>query len=636
MASVGGLGYLFGGAMGLLRTVLIVGALPLGALGIWRLARPLGSRRARITALVVYACLPVGLNAIARGRWDGLVLYALVPWMANQLVKGSPLAPFGPVGGDVGPGVSDRPVWQRVLLLGRGDRPGRHGRALRGGGRAGHGPVLRARRAVGRARPAAPCACWAWPLGGAVVAAALQLPWSLTVATSGWRSFVGLSSTGGQALSLGAILRFDTGPFGSAPLGWVFLPAGLLVLVIGRSWRLRWAVRCWVVVAASMAAVFVAQGAPAGWFPAPEVLLAPGAMALALATALGMTAFEVDLPDYHFGWRQIASVLAGAALVLGVFPSLGATLTGQWGLPTSDFASTLSNLSDKDGGNGPYRVLWLGEADLVPGAPWRLVAPGIDHLGPGAVLSYATSTGGTADVSDLQPGPDTGATAQLSQTLRIAGAGDTARLGALLAPMGVRYVVVPLADAPKPFNTGPTSQPSAVLSMLNAQLDLADVDVIEGVAVFRNASWGPTRAQLPAGTTLARPDASLASRAVPGLKGAPTALPQAKAYQSFAGTVGRAQTVYLSEAASANWRLQVAGHPLRRTTALGWANAFAVPAAPTATSATLAYDTSPVRWLWLGGQLLLWLLVLGYLFRNRVRAQSDRDRAVMAAEGELA
>ena len=104
--------------MGLLRTVLIVGALPLGALGIWRLARPLGSRRARITALVVYACLPVGLNAMARGRWDGLVLYALVPWMANQLVKGSRLAPFGPVGGDVGPGVSDRPVWQRVLLLG--------------------------------------------------------------------------------------------------------------------------------------------------------------------------------------------------------------------------------------------------------------------------------------------------------------------------------------------------------------------------------------------------------------------------------------------------------------------------------------------------------------------------------------
>ncbi len=56
-------------------------------------------------------------------------------------------------------------------------------------------------------------------------------------------------------------------------------------------------------------------------------------MGLALATGLGMVAFEVDLPDYHFGWRQIASVLAGVALVLGVFPVIGASLTGQWGLP---------------------------------------------------------------------------------------------------------------------------------------------------------------------------------------------------------------------------------------------------------------------------------------------------------------
>ena len=364
------------------------------------------------------------------------------------------------------------------------------------------GQVRGALRLVGVAAWPAP---WWPPL--------LHLPWSVTWVTGGWRAFVGLSSTGGQPLSLASILRFDTGPFGSAPLGWVFLPAGLLVLVIGRSWRLGWAVRAWVVVAGSMAVVFVAQAAPAGWFPAPEVLLAPAAMGLALATGLGMVAFEIDLPDYHFGWRQIASLLAGAALVLGVFPFVGASLTGQWGLPTSDFSSTLANLSAKDGGNGPYRVLWLGEAALVPGAPWRLVAPGIDHLGPGAVLSYTTSTGGTADVTDLEPGPDTGATAQLTQTLQLAGAGDTTRLGALLAPMGVRYVVVPLADAPKPFNTGPTSQPAAVLSMLNAQLDLADVDVIEGVAVFRNASWGPTRAQLAAGRDAA------AAQPGPGLAG---------------------------------------------------------------------------------------------------------------------
>ena len=45
-------------------------------------------------------------------------MYGLAPWMFNQLLKGSGLAPFGSIGGDPGPGVSDRPIIQRILLLG--------------------------------------------------------------------------------------------------------------------------------------------------------------------------------------------------------------------------------------------------------------------------------------------------------------------------------------------------------------------------------------------------------------------------------------------------------------------------------------------------------------------------------------
>ena len=66
---------------------------------------------------------------------------------------------------------------------------------------------------------------------------------------------------------------------------------------------------------------------------------------------------------------------------------------------------------------------------------------------------------------------------------------------------------------------------------------------------------------------------------------------------------------------------------------LGWANAFDAPAGSTA---TLRYDTPASRWLWLGGQMLAWLLLLGTMFRTRVRAQSVRDLEVIEAEGELA
>jgi len=415
-------------------------------------------------------------------------------------------------------------------------------------------------------------------------------------------------------------------------LGWVFLPAGLLVLLIGKDWRLRWAVRAWSVVVASMAAAFVAQGFAPGWFPAPEVLLAPAAVALSLAVALGMVAFEADLPDYHFGLRQIASLLAGVALVLGVLPALGAAFGGDWGLPSSDFSSTLSNLGARDADRGPYRLLWLGEAEVVPGEPWHLAAPGIDQLGRAGSLAYATGDDGTGDVTDLLPGPDSGATSRLAQTLRIAARGGTTRLGALLAPMGIRYIVVPLANAPQPFNTGPTSQPTQLLSMLDDQLDLANVDVTGGMAVFRNAAWGPARAQLTAGTTFPPGGPGIAARTVPELAGAPTALPDVRSYASFSGSLEQPTTVYLA-AGTSGWELQVDGRRVPATRALGWANAFDAPAGG---SATLRYDTPSSRKLWLGGQLLVWVLLLGAMFRTRVRAQSLRDLEVIEAEGELA
>jgi GT2 family glycosyltransferase len=633
LAALGGLGYLFFGAMGLLRTVLIVGALPLGVLGIWRLARPLGSRRARIVALIIYACVPIGFNAVAQGRWPGLVMYGLAPWMINQLARASGLAPYGSIGGDPGPGVTDRPLVQRVLLLGLVSAlaamlvpfalvivPAVALAFALGGLLVGQ--VRGAARLIGVG------------LGGTLTALVLQLPWSVSLLTGGWQAFVGTSSDGGRPLSLAAIFRFETGPFGAPPIGWVFLPVGLLALVIGRRWRLAWAVRCWVVVMAGAGLVFVgAQGWLPGSLPLPEVLLAPAAVALALATGLGMAAFEVDLPDYHFGWRQIASVLAGVALLLGLFPAVAAASSGRWGLPDTDFARPLHNLSTKGAAVDPYRVLWLGDADLLPSAGWPLDAPAVDNLGPGALLAYATSQNGMPDVSDVLAGSDQGATSRLDQVLQTAAAGGTSRLGALLAPMGVRYIAVPLANAPRPFETGPAIEPTAVLTMLDAQLDLSNVDVARGIVVYRNAEWAPTRALLAPDTAFPSADAGVTGSTLPGLAGASTALPDQSGYESFSGSIDQPSSVYLAEASSGNWQLDVDGNRAPRSDVLGWSNAFAADAGA---KATLAYDTPLSRGGFLAGQVLIWLAVLLYLFRTRVRIAEARDLAELEAEGGVA
>ena len=212
------LGYLFLGAMGLLRTVLILGALPLGAMGMWRLARPIGSRRARIVALVVYACIPVGFNAIAQGRWTGLVVYGFAPWMLNQLAKGSRLAPFGPVGDPAGPGATDRPAVQRVLLLGIVTATA----MLVTPAAVVLVPVMAVVLViggliVGETRGAG--RLLGVGFAGAAVAMALQLPWSISLVTGGWPALVGVTSMGGRQLTTGAIMRFETGPVRGASAG---------------------------------------------------------------------------------------------------------------------------------------------------------------------------------------------------------------------------------------------------------------------------------------------------------------------------------------------------------------------------------------------------------------------------------
>ncbi len=622
---LGGLGVAFFGAMGQLRRVLILGMLPLGALGMWRLAKPIGSRRSRIVALVVYAVIPVAVNSIGIGRWSGLVSYALAPWIINQLARASRLAPFGAVGDEAGPGIVERPVRQRVLILGVVTAIGAAfvpyllvlvpgiAVAMAAGGLL-VGQVRGVLRMLGVA------------IAAVALALVLHLPWTLDFVTPAWAQLAGTASVGRPDLPLDEILRFSTGTVVASPLSWAVLVTAALAVLVGRRWRLAWAVRGWAVAVASWGIVwFAAQGRFVGYLPAPEVLLAPAAAGLALASALGMASFEVDLPDYHFGWRQIASLLAGAALVVALVPMLQRSVDGSWTLPHGDFDQLLTNL---DSPSDSFRIAWIGEPVVMPLEGWPLDAPAIEQPGadgqPGRLV-YATTTGRTPTVQNLWPGSDDGATSALRAALQDAAAGQTDRLGALLAPMGIEYLVVPQRLAPAPYSSEVRSSPTALLDMLADQLDLARVELPAGLTVYRNTAWGPATARLPRDAAIPPGGASaLTDRVIPSLAGAPDAVPNDTGFASAAGAIPGPATVYVASASSDRWQLKVNGTPQVRGPALGWANQYTVDASG---QITLQYQTSKVRYLWLAAQVLLWLVVLGYLWRTRVAKEDARDRA---------
>jgi len=607
------LGGLLGGSMGLLRTILTVGLLPVGALAAYRLPAPTGSRLAQLATLLVYVANPLPYNALSQGRWGALALYAAVPTMIAVLARASGLDPFGVVDavGRSRPG-SDR-LWHRILGLAVVTAlvaalvPGAVALPLLIAVAFALGSALTFRTAgSGRMLLAA--------LAGGLLAAALHLPWTLDLVVPGTPlSAITGVDTVQHGSSLAELLRFQIGPMGAGPLGWAILVPGVLPLLIAREERLAWAVRGWTLAVASWGLAWAAERGDLPFaLPSPDLLLAPAAAGLALAAAMGVVAFQVDLPGYRFGWRQLASALAALGLAASVIPVLGESIQGDWSMPGGDHRRALRFI-DEEGRSEDFRVLWLGQPAVLPVGSWPL-ADG---------LAYGTSESGTAHTEDLWAGSDDGVTRLLADAVELARNGETARLGQLLAPMGVRYIVVPARLAPAPFAPDAGQTPEELVAVLESQLDLDSLDVPAGLHVYRNTAAAPMRAVLGDGAEIPT-SGGIVGAAEAGLAAADPALPERDGRRTWSGALPDGSVVYLASGHSDGWSLSVDGETAEHLKAFGWANAFVVPEGG---QATLRYETSPLRYLVLALQALAWLAALRTLLRARVNPSAEEVQA---------
>ena len=609
-------GSAFLGAMGVLQQVLVLGTLPAGLIGVWRLTAPLGSPRARAVGLVVYAVVPLPYDALARGRWDGLVLYAAVPWILGRLLAAIGDEPFAPP-----EGARSGTGWRAILPLG-----------LLVAVAAAFVPlvvvlvplvalaIVAASLLSGGVR--ASLRGLAVAAGASATALVLHLPWSLEFlpTTGGWSAMAGISPLGTDDLGIGQLLRLQTGIAGLSALGWAVPLAASLALVIGRGWRFACATRLWLVALACWALVWAGgRGLTGVALPPAEVLLAPAAAALALAGALGMVAFERDLLGYRFGLRQVVSLIAACGIVLAGVPVAVAAVDGDWDTPDSDFSRTMAFMGTEEvRREGEFRVLWLGNPEVLPVAGHRL----------GDDLAYGLAGGGAVELAErwaTSAGPATGL---VGEALRLAADGDTQRLGRLLGPLGVRYVV--LAEQAAPARTGAQRRPlvEGVEATMAQQLDLRSIDVDPALTIYENAAWVPARAVLSAdaaGPPGAAPelrqalDASAPFEATVGLdlSASRPALEEVRGPLRFRGSVAEGP-LYLADAFSPRWELRAAGTVATRQRGFGWANAFLLDATGpgTGAAAELRYRTSPLRWLAVAGQAALWVAAAGFAARG--------------------
>ena len=475
------------GAMGTLQQVLLLGCIPLGAWGVSRFMRPLVSPRARVVAVICYLGLPLPYGALGTGRWDGLVAYAAFPFIALRLARAAGVAPYA-----VEPG----PHWR--------SQPGRA--RSPSSARSSPSPSGFAPAVV----PMVLATAVAWVLGSVlvgareptwrvlvvaveavVVALVLALPW--VVGHRCWPARVrwpssACPSRAPRAPSWGEVIRFAVGPAARSPIAWLLVAGAALPLVIARGTRLAWAARLWVTgaglvgprlrrVARRPGLLHAVRDRGAGPGGArrrrlrrprhlrlrerperPRVRLAPAG----------------QRGGARSSWRS-ASSRCWAARSAGAGTSRRRASSSRW--PSSPGPAP-----------GVHRVLWLGDPRALPAGGWS-VEPG---------LAYALTPEELPDSAQVFTPAGPGPADEVANAVRLAVSGGTVHLGRLLAPAGVRYVVVVDALAPSHGGDDPASVSAPPPAGLNTDLleqdDLQVVPGVLGVQVYENGADMPVTA----------------------------------------------------------------------------------------------------------------------------------------------
>jgi hypothetical protein len=312
--------------------------------------------------------------------------------------------------------------------------------------------------------------------------------------------------------------------------------------------------------------------------------------------------FTQDVRGTTFSWRQLVGVLALVAALAGLVPLAPALVSGRWEL-ADDERTALLGLLPAPPEQASSRVLWVGPPEDVPLPGWPLTDG----------LVYALADDDAATLRERWRQEPTRAEELVAEDLALAAGAATDRLGRLLAPMGIRFVLIPVAengevDTTLTVSTDLADEPPrpAVLDALDRQLDLRRVELgDESLVAYENMAWIPARAVATGPAAEASRQAGAEALIRSDFTGATPALPGPLPTAGEGPVDG--EVVLLAEAIDPRWQLTVDGEVLPRRTAFGWATAWDLSSSG---EGAFRYRTSPTRYGLVAIQVLLWVLAL--------------------------
>lgn len=541
------------GSARLAERILVLSLLPLAGAAASKLGAAVGmSATPRRVMAIAYALSPLALASFSQGRLPDLILVTALPALIIPPLRAGGLAARGDWR-SLATGIAGLAV---VASLTPWAIPAVAGASV---------VVGLASALVGSGSSAPASSALRIALTGVVQAAAalvLLFPWSVELFKDG-------SAFGGRPGPFGVpvtdLVRLRTGGPQAIPgvIAWAFpaVAAAGVLLAVGARERITK-----TMALASLAAVLLAWGVSRGapWIAArPSLPLAFAAVGVALLIGAAAEGLPPSLSARSFGAFHIGfgalSLFAVAAAAVGVgFLARGDYdgLTRAGDLAPAFFESERRQLGD-------YRVLWLAGSQ-------RDLRADVSVSEGETFLTYQARR---ADAGERY----------LESALAAIVARRTDQGGRLLAPLGVRYVVLR-------SNLDPN-----VVRAFARQVDVRFVQRFRGTQILSNETWLTIGAAVSsprwiaassAGPSIAR-DAAASLPQDPGRRGALRRVrPGLLAGRTTTGT----RAVLLAEEFSGRWRAEAGGHVIPPTRSFGWGTAFAIG----------ERDTGPIVVRWRG------------------------------------
>ena len=275
----------------------------------------------------------------------------------------------------------------------------------------------------------------------------------------------------------------------------------------------------------------------------------------------------MDLRRARFGWRQPISAVVALAFVVGLVPVSVNTLNGSWSQPSLALPQLLAQLPDVQT-SGEYRTMFIGDPRVLPGAP----------LNFGWGISYSVVNGREPSMEELWENPPTRARDNAVAALYGIVRGQTARAGRLLAPLSVRFIVVPIIDGGQSTRSDPINAPRGLVDSLSRQLDLRRLYASPDLVIFENASWVPVRSMLTTSGAASSQLAGATSMIATDISGA-TPLPTQTRPEGAIEADVEPGTVHLAVPFSTHWKLTLDGKKIEARPAFGLTNAYDIESA---------------------------------------------------------